>query len=883
MTAGNDKLMNDQTGNGTQHGPDTDCLAVGGLGDQNRITNDAHQQQVQELLVAMKRRISATTPILLELGPPRGVSGGGISANPPAVSNDAGGVNVGSVGSAIIAAAGAASKGVGAVMSEAYVKQHESASEAKQNRLGDACISMSLLRSYRGDFEKQFEQYEAYRNLFIQAPTSAPDHTILSLQDLVDFISHVASCYTDVGGRFSHDLIELLQKHHEELRADLREKIVTSLVLLRKKDIVDSSTLLHVLFPILTTTTSKSLRSLLHQKIISDIRNSNTQTTNHKLNRTLQTVLYNLLTADRASPKGIWAVRITRELWRRQVWTDSKAVEIMKEAALAENVKVASAGVSFFLGGDKEREEAAEDSSDEEAIDMGRVRHVAGINKKTKKKERDLKNAAATVKRKERKKAKPHPLNFSALLLLHDPQGFAETLFTRHLQNVRSKLNLEQKLLVLQLVSRLVGLHRLTIISLYSYFLKYLTPRQASVTSFLASLAQSTHDLVPPDAIEPLLSKIANEFVSEAAAGQVAAAGLNAIREMCMRQPLAMNETLLQDLVMYRKSKDKSVMMAAKGLMSLYRDVGPEMLRKRDRGRDAALNMRSGTLNHKRFGDVEPGQIEGLELLEQWKDEERRKRRIEKGLPPSASNSEDEDEDADAEDWKNWDVRDDESESSGGWLDVSDDGEEIDFPDSDDEKPPASKKLKVSDDGTPASASDAATPTPSQRAASLEARTFISKLATTRILTPADHAKLASLRQTHSITSLLGPNTSHKTHHATLQKAAAIARHVDDPLTAADLEGASSLGLKKSKSETIAAAKAENEKQEHRGGAARKKEEKRAQGKSTTNKEKARQKNFLMTLGKARGKQKRSLSEIGKTLRGHVERQKRGGRRGNRG
>ena len=76
------------------------------------------------------------------------------------------------------------------------------------------------------------------------------------------------------------------------------------------------------------------------------------------------------------------------------------------------------------------------------------------------------------------------------------------------------------------------------------------------------------------DVLEPLVQKIANEFVSEAAATEVAAVGLNSIREICVRQPLAMNETLLQDLVDYRKSKDKGVMMAARGLLSLFRQNG---------------------------------------------------------------------------------------------------------------------------------------------------------------------------------------------------------------------------------------------------------------------------------------------------------------------
>ena len=565
-------------------------------------------------------------------------------------------------------------------------------------------------------------------------------------------------------------------------------------------------------------------------------------------------------------------MKITRELWKRQIWTDSKAVEIMKEASLADNEKVVVGGVRFFLGGDKEREELEDESGDDEAVDMGRLKHQMAINKKNKKKARMMDNAVATVKKKERKKKQPHPLNFSAFHLLHDPQGFAEALFSKHLQNTKSKLNLEHKILVLQLVSRLVGLHKLTVISLYSYFLKYLAPRQPSVTSFLASLAQATHNLVPPDVLEPLVQKIANEFVSEAAAAEVASAGLNAIREICVRQPLAMNDTLLQDLVMYRKSKDKGVMMAAKGLLSLYREVGADMLKKRDRGKEAAMGLRSGQRKEKRFGEEAVGEIEGLELLERWKEEERQRQRVEKGLP--AEKGSDESEGEDEEDPGDWEVDDDDTDDSGGWIDVESD-KDIDISDSDDDKPAAKKaKLdsatsKVDDDKE--NAEDEAATTALK----------LSTLATTRILTPADLAKLQELRLSASINQQL-PASQRK--RAAQQAAALQARHADDPLTAAEIEGLATLSRKSTKADKIALAKAgKGDESVHQSTQAKRKEKKEALGKSTTNKEKARKKNFMMTLGKGKAKGKRSLVEQGRILNAHVERSKRGGKRGNKG
>lgn len=620
--------------------------------------------------------------------------------------------------------------------------------------------------------------------------------------------------------------------------------------------------LLQTLFPILISTPSKTLRAVLFQKILMDLRTSNSKTTNHKLNKTMQTVLFNLVTSDRTSSKGVWAVKLTRELWKRQIWTDAKTVEVMKETCLSEHEKVVTGGVRFFLGGDKEREEIEDESSDEEAVDVGRVKHQVGINKKTKKKSRAIEKAKDNVKRKERKKNQPHPLNFSALHLLHDPQGFAECLFQKHLQNTKSNLKLEQKLQVLQLVTRLVGLHQLHIMPLYSYFQKYLTPRQPSVTSFLASLAQASHELVPPDVLEPLIQKIANEFVSEASASEVATAGLNAIREVCVRQPLAMNETLLQDLVMYRKSKDKGVVMAARGLLSLYRDVGADMLKRRDRGKEASMNLRSGDRKERRFGEQEVGAIEGLELLEKYKDEERRRKNVEKGLP---SDAEDDGEENEEENWANWNVDDDEdSDDSGGWINVQDD-DDINLSDSDGENDkkdgPPNKKPKQDENDA------------EQERIDTEKKML--NLATTRILTPADLAKLQELRTEAAINAQLPTKRGQNNNPAS--------RHADDPLTAAEIEGLNALSAGKlTREEKIAHAKeGKTDRSEFKSSTAKRQERKVSEGKSTTNKEKARRKNFMMTLGKAKSKNKRSLVETRNVLKAHQDRQKRGGRRGN--
>ncbi|KAI0203113.1 SDA1-domain-containing protein [Astrocystis sublimbata] len=704
--------------------------------------------------------------------------------------------------------------------------------------------------AYQTEFIELWQHFDSARERVLADPLGVDAESLVTFREHMDLIAHCAEKYPDITAGFPDSLRDILEAHHATLDPALREKIVTSLSLLRRKDVIDSTYLLPIFWSLLVSTPSKTLRALLYQKIISDVRETNTKAKNHKVNRTLQQALYNLV-MDRSSPKALWAVKVVRDLWRRRVWDDAKPVDIMRQATMSDDPKTVASAVKFFLGSDREREEFEDESSDEEAVDVRKVKHQIGINKKSNKAKRTLQKATEKVKRQEKKKSSNQSLNFSALHLLLDPQGFCESLFEKHLQNKKSKLPLDTKLDILQLVTRLVGLHKLIILPLYSYFTSHLTPRQQSVTSFLASLAQATHSYVPPETIEVLLQKIANEFVSEAANVEVCAAGINAIREICARQPLAMNETLLQDLVEYRKSKDKGVSMAAKGLLSLYREQGAEMLRKKDRGKEATMGLRSGEMKQQKFGEEQIGEIEGLQLLAKWKEEEKRRKRAERGLPEDLDVTEKNDEEDDGFNSEEWVVASTDSDESGDWIRVAE---------SDDEAEPEPKKRKV--DGTEEGG---------EEAENEEEMIDFMKLATSQLLTPADLAKLKELRLEASINKAMGGNKRKEME----------ARHMDEGLTAEQIEAPAKL-RKSTKEERIALAKdGKPDREEHKSTSAIRKSKKESEGKSTTNKEKARKKNFLMTLGKAKSKQKRSLVTTRNILKAHVERSKSGGRRRN--
>ncbi|KAE8220219.1 hypothetical protein CF319_g6221 [Tilletia indica] len=162
-------------------------------------------------------------------------------------------------------------------------------------------------------------------------------------------------------------------------------------------------------------------------------------------------------------------------------------------------------------------------------------------------------------------------------------------------------------------------------------------------------------------------------------AKQAAANGPSTANTAMVSHALTHGPTLLADLVSYRKSKDKGVAAASRGLMQLYREVNPALLKRRERGKSGALALTDGAGGRKYgFGADDPEVvhgIQGIELLEKHLEE----KRAEEG-----SDEEDEDDEAG---WEGFELESlgDSDEESEGWIDVSsgDEGDVLNFTDSD--------------------------------------------------------------------------------------------------------------------------------------------------------------------------------------------------------
>jgi protein SDA1 len=228
--------------------------------------------------------------------------------------------------------------------------------------------------------------------------------------------------------------------------------------------------------------------------------------------------------------------------------------------------------MSYLLGIEVQmHEDEDEDMKSTLKIEVDHHEHSKKTKKRARQVKKQMEHIAKEQRTKESKLADSTPL-FPAIMLLHNPQELAEHLYTKLRQ---SGERFEIKLLIMNFISRLIGCHKLILLSFYSFIQKYLTSHQIEVTKILAYLIQGCHDLVPPEEVVPVLKTIAYNFITERCTNEVVAVGINTVREILTRVPAILLETdmadFIQDLAQYGHKTHKSVMVAAHSVVNFVR------------------------------------------------------------------------------------------------------------------------------------------------------------------------------------------------------------------------------------------------------------------------------------------------------------------------
>lgn len=431
------------------------------------------------------------------------------------------------------------------------------------------------------------------------------------LSELASFVAHCGVHFEASRRRFGPELAALLSERGSRMAPETRLNMAQACLVAKSKGLFQDPLVCFELCFELVQIGDKPLRQLCKDYLRSEARRAkrNNGAYSRKLQRALVTNMGS--ETDRVAE---CALGVVMDLYKRRAWTDSTAVNALARACGDDRSRICRKAAAFFLGVDNQEEEDSDSDDNDDNERLRQARDAVGAHqhsKKTRSRASRVERSAKRATKLARKLAEPKPL-FPAIDLLDDPLWLCERLLAKLRAQVDS---FRTRLLLADLTSRVVAVHRIQLLPFYAWLARYLRPQQRDCTRFLAIFAQACHDLVPPDHLLPVVRAIADNFVSDRNASEHMALGINAIREIVGRAPALLDEEdmlgFARDLAAYSKHRDKSVVVAARGWINALRTRFPGLLRKKDRGKQHIRDQQPA-----KFGALQASdKVDGADLL----------------------------------------------------------------------------------------------------------------------------------------------------------------------------------------------------------------------------------------------------------------------------
>ncbi len=340
-----------------------------------------------------------------------------------------------------------------------------------------------VMKKDPGGYASELQAQEKNFQNALRAWEESPNEPHKELGELVVFLAHVMPSYKEKLAGFPAQLMGFIRKNYETIERDTRLKLCSGLTLLCARHLFPVEDMCNLFFTMFSLQ-DKKLRAYLYSSCLNAIKRANARSVDQTMNRAIQRELSEFLHG-LDGPSGRLAIEFFVEMYRRRMWVDDHAVNIIGAACFSRLSKVRGTAISFLLG-------SVDEEDDEENDDFG-IRH--GGEKEAKKvkvtrlltakkhKKKAIRKALKKQKmeeerlKKEGKESKKDTSSFSVLDQLHDPQSFAEKILTM-LQRQSGRLTFDHKLLMMELISRLVGSHRLILIEYFDWLKRYMTPKQ---------------------------------------------------------------------------------------------------------------------------------------------------------------------------------------------------------------------------------------------------------------------------------------------------------------------------------------------------------------------------------------------------------------------
>ena len=330
----------------------------------------------------------------------------------------------------------------------------------------------------------------------LRAWERAPELVHQELGELGVFLCGSMNHFPSLLGGFGGQVLSLLERNSTNMHSELRMTMTRAIAIANSRKSISVNDMCSTFFQMFHFA-DKRLRNYLYTSCLSAIKRMNARTVHLDRNRALQGQLAGFLHGS-DTRSGRAAILLMVELYRRGMWADAHMVNLIAAACFSRQSAVRLAALHFFLGVD---DDIVHDE-DEEADDFGinskassesglkariKIQQIKTSHNKRKKKQlrlafgaqqkEDRKRRMGLEPTKKEKRKQKGGTGFSVLEHLHDPQAFAERMLAS-MKRWGTSLKFEQKLLMIELISRIMAEHSVMLLDFYDWMLRYLTPHQ---------------------------------------------------------------------------------------------------------------------------------------------------------------------------------------------------------------------------------------------------------------------------------------------------------------------------------------------------------------------------------------------------------------------
>eukprot|EP00960_Hanusia_phi_P056580 763318-Hanusia_phi.AAC.1 len=325
------------------------------------------------------------------------------------------------------------------------------------------------------------------------------------LGELTIFLAHCTQKYQELLGDFPMQLLTIIDRNHTSMNTELRIQFLHAATISGAQRAISVVEMCRVFFQMFYVS-DKKVRTFLYANSLNAIKRLNAIKVNQETNRKLQRLLLPLLhgTDVRA---GRMAIKIMVELHQRGMWNDAYAINMIGAACFSRQKTVRIAAIQFLLNSDVHDEE--EDDFDDFGI------HIPDEHEKR----RRIKPTHLLLANKRKRKLlkKETSTDVEDVEELTQVMSTMTSLFEISMFVSHVIVRFDEKLLILDLISRIMSVHELILLDFYDSTSCYLQPSQEELHKVLAIIAQSVTSLTPPETISSLVKMIATNFIHDQA------------------------------------------------------------------------------------------------------------------------------------------------------------------------------------------------------------------------------------------------------------------------------------------------------------------------------------------------------------------------------